>query len=327
MKKLSQEDVKLLFLQHGCELLGEYEGSRKPVFYRCFCGRNGQISLDKFRRRIRRGEGCIGCNSFVWDDEKDKILKECYGNKSRKEICLLIPGVTFGSLKARAKKLKLSGNKSLSMANAHNFIKTKYSVYKDFFSHKKLISSYWAGFISSRAIISVKKHTISFSLPIEFRSTLEKFQDISCHTGSIKELRNKVVLYFYGVKKWLDDLKGNFGLFSNEKEPFSASFLVKEKYILAFIVGCIDGNGKISKFLNDYKIEIFGKSNLLTWIKLNFDKLIPPLGGEYASMCSYKRNIFSYSIRSVRAKFLIKRLLSVDVPRRSDIWNKFLYLK
>lgn len=327
MKKLSQKDVVDLFSKHGCELLGKYEGTGKPVLYRCSCGRESNISLDKFRRRIKRKEGCIGCNSFHWDEEKDRILMENYGFKSRKEICLLIPGVSLGSIKARAKKLGLSGNKSASMSKAHDLMKKKYCVYNDFFAQKKITSSYWAGFIASRAKASIKKNTIYFSLPLEYKNILENFQDISCHTGVIKEKNKKLFLYFYGVKKWINDLITNYGLFSDNINLFELPYLSKEKNILSFIIGYIDGSGRVSKFLKDYKIEITGNKIFLDWIKFNFDKFIPPLGGDFASMSEGKRNKFIYSVRNIRAKYLIKKLLSIDVSKRNEIWNKFSFLK
>lgn len=321
MRKLNQKDVSNLFESHGCELIGEYLGSGIPVKYRCKCGVESSISLDKFRRRLKREEGCENCNVFVWNEVYDQILKDLYGKESRKKILELIPNVSYGSVKARAKKLGLSGNKSLSMSKAHRLIKRKYSIYEDFFAKKSLNSCYWAGVLSSGVFNSLK-NSVSISVSSDRRGLLERLQDESCHTGIIDDsVVGRASLRFYGVAKWILDIQKNYGSIS------SNPLLKKEKEMVAFVVGYLDARGSIKNFLRDYRVEFIGKKPLLVCFKGFFDKWVPPLGGEYASIGTGKRGLYNLAVWSVRAKFLIKKLWSVDVARLASAWEKFESLK
>lgn len=311
-----------LFSENGCELLGKYDGSGVPVEYRCKCGVRGLISLDKFRRRLRRGEGCENCNVFVWNGFYDQILRDFYGKESRKRILEMIPGVSYGSLKARVKKLGLIGNKSVSMSKAHGLIKHKYDINADFFAKKSSIVCYWAGVLACSSV-NVGKNSLILFLPLERRVLLEKFQDVICHTGVIDDsMSGRCGLRLYGVGKWISDIRKNFGDIWK-----SDLCLRRERDVLSFVVGYMDARGCIKNFLRDYRIEISGRKKLLDWVKNLFDRWVPPLGGDFCSIQIGKRNSYIYSVWNVRAKFLIKKLWSVEVPRFDLVWEKFASLK
>lgn len=322
MRKLSQQEVKNLFESYGCDLVGEYLGSGIPVKYKCKCGVESAISLDKFRRRIKRGEGCESCNVFVWNDLFDCILRDFYGKEPRKRLMEMLPGVSYGSLKARARKLGLVGNKSVSMSKARGLVDRKYTVYDDFFMRKTLSNCYWAGVLSSGRV-DVSKNSLFLVLPSSRRGLLERLQDVTCHTGVINVCGvSKVSLNFYGIGKWISDIKKNFG------DIWKSSPAIRsEKGIIAFIVGYLDAKGEIRNFLREYRMELIGKKVVLSWIRSIFDKWVPPLVHEYASFSIGKRGNYTFCVWNVRAKFLVKKLWSVDVPRFDLIWEKFQSLK
>jgi len=58
--KLTYEEVKECFANHGCELLEEtYKNARTKMRYRCKCGNESEIVFDSFKR----GNRCRGCGN------------------------------------------------------------------------------------------------------------------------------------------------------------------------------------------------------------------------------------------------------------------------
>lgn len=296
LKKLSQSDVSLIFETYGCKLLGEYLGSSEPVSYECKCGRVGDISLDKFKRRVRRQEGCFYCNNYEWSLSQDDLLRQMYGKEPRKVIMERL-GVSYSSIKSRASFLGLSGNRSLVIGKAKKG-KGKYTHDVEFFDKRNNISLYWAGFIAASGSIIRDKSTVT--VRSKDLSHVEKFQDVACHTGVIHKLGKHVVFTVHGADQWIDKL-GKFNVHD-----------LKELEALAYIVGYIDGNGLIS----NESIQILGSEQILLWIKSWFDKWCPPFYGRVANVNKKSSKKFSYSIKGVRAKYLIEKILEIDVPRK-----------
>jgi hypothetical protein len=324
MKKLSESDVALFFAKFGCELLGQYEGCGIPVKYKCSCGRIGDISLDKFKRRIKRKEGCFYCNKHEWTSEEDNLLREMYGKQPRvvisEKLC-----VSYSAIKSRAAFLKLSGNRLLVTSKARRGKGTKYSHDIHFFDKKTNISLYWAGFIAAGGCIHKKKNSVSIKLKEIDLSHLEKFQDVVCHTGVIHRLiKDKKVLFtIHGANQWIDNLKKYYNIIEKKSLILQPPNDLNDQEALAYIVGYIDGDSCLFNkgALKCSFIQVGGTEQMLLWIKDFFDKWCPPFYGRHANVNKRNRsNIFTYSIRGVRAKHLLEKLLSLDLPRLERKW-------
>lgn len=299
LKKLSQEDVTLIFELHGCKLLGEYLGSGIPVNYQCKCGKTAEISLDKFKRRIARKEGCFYCSNHEWTQEEDIVLREMYGKEPRSVIAKKL-GVTLASIKSRAAVLGLKGNRSLV---ARKTKKGKYSHDVEFFDKRNSVSLYWAGFIAANGSIVRDKNTVT--VRSKNLGHIEKFQDIACHTGVIHKLDKHILFTVHGAHQWIDRLE-NIDICN-----------MKEREALAYIAGYLDGDICI---VSGESIQILGSEQMLLWIKSWFDKWCPPFYGRVANVNKKSSKKFSYSIKGVRAKYLAEKLLEIDVPRLSSKW-------
>lgn len=323
MKKLSKEEVKDLFSDNGCELLGDYIGCGISMTYRCKCGTVSSISLDKFRRRLLRKEGCWNCNRHEWTSEEDEILRSLYGVESRNQILNKLPGIDLVMLKSRAHKLGLKGNRNVVLKKARKGRGRKYSFDFDYFDSIDIIRSYWAGFIASNGCVNHERKCISIGLSEKDIDHLTAFQDAVLHTGVIyrvvsKNGESQASVCFYGADKWLVGLEKNYCIFATNPPVH-----LDETNALAYIVGCIDGDGYISNKIdsNDFHIQITGAESILLWIKEIFDKLCPAINKRYAEVFKTKKGCFAYNVSGRRAKYLIKRMMEFPLPRLKRKWE------
>lgn len=310
MKKKNENEVKLLFSKNGCELLDKYTSYRAQMRYKCKCGNIGHISLDKFQRRLNRNEGCWYCNRHQWTKEEDDIIRQYYGKETREVILSKLPGVTYTMLKNRANHLNLLGNRSLVQKKA----KRKYQFDLKFFDKMDEVKSYWAGFILANSSICNDTKNISLKFRKEDQKHVEKFQDSILHTGLAVEKKKIFVLNFFSADQWLENL--NLDIIKN----------LNDKNSLSFIVGYLDGdvNFRSKGILDDSSIRIIGNEELLIWIKNLFDKMCPSLKKKYCDIKQDKKERFYYLIAGSRAKYLIKKMLSLNIPKLNRKWDCYL---
>lgn len=327
MKKISQSDVSLFFLKFGCELLGQYKGCGVPIRYKCSCGKVGDISLDKFKRRIKRNEGCFYCKNYEWTNEKDDLLKNMYGHEPRAVISEKLQA-SNSSIKSRAAFLGLKGNRSLVISKARRGKGAKYFHDVKFFDKKNNVSLYWAGFIAADGCIHKTKNSVSVRLRENDLQHLEKFQDVACHTGVIHKLskRKQVLFTIHGAHQWIDNLEKHYNIIAKKSLILQPPNGLSDYEALSYIVGYIDGDGCLSSkgVTSGYSIQIAGTEKMLLWIKFLFDKWCPPFYKRIANVNKIKKsNIFCYSIKGVRAKHLLNKLLSVELPRLERKWQQY----
>jgi hypothetical protein len=66
-KKKTLEEVKVIFINGGCEFLDDsYVSNKYPHNYRCSCGRESKIRLDNFNQ----GRRCSGCAESGFKNSK-----------------------------------------------------------------------------------------------------------------------------------------------------------------------------------------------------------------------------------------------------------------
>lgn len=291
MKKLSQESVVAEFLSYGCELLGKYSGFSVLVEYRCRCGVEGKISLDKFRQRVRRGEGCKNCVG-LWTQDEDYILRECYGRVGRSEILSRLNGKTYSSVKSRAAVLGLRGDRSKVMSVVRRGRRYKFD--EDFFRYPGLVNSYWAGYLCGHHYRVDARGSFFLRVPVGQECVLRSFQDVICHTGLVEKVSSgRSMLVLHGAGRWVEDLLLNYGDVSGLGEGES----------LAFISGLVDGQG-----CTDGILRLYGGRDLLTWVKGWFDIWYPELNKKLRNLRCNEGLEWEYEICGARARFLIEKL-------------------
>lgn len=73
MRRLSYEEVMIVFEENGCALLSdEYKGAKSKLRYVCTCGEESEIAFDKFKR----GQRCRKCSFKKTADKLRKPLDE-----------------------------------------------------------------------------------------------------------------------------------------------------------------------------------------------------------------------------------------------------------
>jgi len=89
MRKLTYEQVKKIFEDGGCELLGEYINSKISLKYKCFCGQISKTDIYNFKKN----SGCkicskkrllIGYIKFYFKSCNCKLLSKEYKNNREK---------------------------------------------------------------------------------------------------------------------------------------------------------------------------------------------------------------------------------------------------
>lgn len=319
MKMLSNEEVSLLFKDNGCILLGEYKKCSLPISYQCSCGNIDKISLDKFKRRLKRDKGCRYCGTKKWHLWQDDILRLSYGKLSRKEIMSHLPGFSYNSIKNRASVLGLQGNRPLVLSIARRGKGKKYQLDETFFDEVDLIQSYWAGFIATYGCISYKKNRLSIRLHEKDAEHLEKFKTAVGYTGPTYKITAKgisgpqVLLQCHSTHRWLDNLRKLYNI-THEKLTLQPPNL-DEKNAMAYIIGYIDGKGCISK----KAIQLIGTKEVLTWIKDWFDCWA--FSKRRMAKSRQFKTYYTYSVGGKRAMSLLLTMLSVTVPRLERKWG------
>lgn len=319
MKKLTTEEVKRIFFELGCDLLGDYIGCSIPVRYRCKCGEEGLISLEKLRKRKF---GCKYCRSRKWTESEDECLRLNYGKIPRKKLLELLPGVNLQDIKSRALSLGLKGNVSLVQRQARLGKGRKYDIDFSFFDIIDPIRSYWAGLIASIGDLNEDRSRLSLRVNKVDCDHLERFKGVVGYTGKIYQLESHDLLQIHGVIGWLDNLNKNYFLTPRKSYTLQPPVELDEENSLAYIVGYIDGKGEITNF-DDLKLELFGTEDMLCWIKVWFDRLCPSVSRRYAVVRPCRKDfLYKYVISGHRAGYLLRRLNSLDLPRLERKWKQ-----
>jgi hypothetical protein len=183
MKKLSQKKVEAIFAKAGCKLVDIYEKSDISMKYICSCGVEGFISLNKFHRRLKNSGHCKECYKKSWTKEQDDIIIKNYGKLPRKEILLLLPGVSYNDLKNRAYKLGLKGNRKVVQKQARKNKGRKYTVDMSFFNEIDAKRSFYAGLIAAVGNVNIKRQRLSIRVRKDNRLYLENFKDDVKYNG------------------------------------------------------------------------------------------------------------------------------------------------
>jgi len=318
MKNLSQEVIFNLFKDAGCQLLSEYKKCNIPLIYICKCGKKGEITLDKFRKRIKRGGGCAFCGKKEWTKNQDECLKNLYGKVPRKLILESIPGMTYSDIKNRANNLGLKGNRRLVSKQINK--KRKYHINDSYFNVIRSEASYWAGFMASSGIINYNKNQISINVFQEDLVHLELFKKTIDYNGKIYDFNGKLSLQIHGVGDWIFLLENNYQITTRKHLHLKPPFDLDELNSMSYIIGYIDGCCEIS--LDNDSMKMFGTIDVLSWIKNWFDYWCPCVQRRYAVIRMDRNDRYFYCLSGKRANYILNKMINNDLPFLERKWKR-----
>ena len=265
-----------------------------------------------------------------WSEEEDRILFAYYGRKPYRDLYSMLPGRSRNSIKGRARKLGLFGDKAIVMSLA----KKRYGVCHDYFASANIENSYWAGFIAADGCISPKKNTVKIQLQAGDANHLWLFANCVgydgpvrlCRGGAYKPESEQALLSICGVSKWVDDLALVFNVTGQKSLTLKPPIGLSPECALAYVIGYIDGDGSIGTTKSKYKqivylsryISIRGTAEILWWIKELFDKLSPPNRAQKNIYCY--GGYYQYRVVGKRAESLLRIMKRLQTPKLARKW-------
>lgn len=258
----------------------------------------------------------------IWTTDEDNYIKENYTKMTYKDLGIVVGACSYSVMK-RVRELDLPRQKA-----------PKASVNKKFFSEISNERAYWAGFIAADGCLYERYKQVSFELQLKDYVQLLKFAQSTGYTGKVSAVNRKgkgwsAQMYIAGVEQWFRDLGNIYNIYPRKSLTLVPPNLVCQEHILSYIKGYIDGDGCVGKYKAthqdrwDWLIRIDGTYEVLSYIKDQFDSLLPG-GGKVASVNGVKRaKHFLYAVRGTRAEKLLSLLLSINTPCLDRKWNKF----
>ncbi len=254
-----------------------------------------------------------------WNDKDIEILKEKYGKIPIHKLCVVL-NRDRKSINKKAMKLKLKGNMSLS--------KKRYNIDHNYFAQPNHMNSYWAGFIAADGCVSEKENSLRISSSIKDEDHLYEFRNNIQFDGPIQRHYEKrkgkggiqSILNIHGVEQWKNDLYNNFNITPRKTFTLKSPNLTDDEFILAFIIGYIDGDGSIFLYNKKYTcLSIAGTYHMVKWIKDNLFRIfnLPNKTNIYNN-----GNIKTISINGKQADFMIKQLKKIVVPKMARKWQR-----
>lgn len=201
-----------------------------------------------------------------------------------------------------------------------------YDVRQDCFDKITLESCYWGGFFAADGnIASTSRDANKLSLELQTRDIdhLRQFRDFVGFDGPIRQTKcntARIEIYSKNIKERLESV---FNIVPRKSLILQPPNLLEQNFILAYIVGYLDGDGSIFWFDNNKRLGVSfdGSKYLLDWIKYYIDLLVP-----YKTISNVRKahnaKSYQYTITGKRAYHVIDLLMTITVPRLVRKWNK-----
>lgn len=190
--------------------------------------------------------------------EELNLLQKLYPDNPTKDIVKYFPKRSLYSLKAKAKALHLTKNKSV-INFKHN---QRYSINEDYFNTQSHNMYYILGFIYADGCIRLKDYRLEFHLKKTDMGLLSKIllEMQSNHPIYITDKSAKVIIanknIYYSLLK--------YGL--HDRKSLDLNFpYIPEEYMSDFIRGFFDGDGYVQK--KHYQVKILGTKPFLEHMK------------------------------------------------------------
>lgn len=226
----------------------------------------------------------------------------------------------------------------------------KYSVNEDYFAVPNLENSYWAGFIAADGCIAGRKsNVLQIKLSAKDEILLQRFKDNINYTGNVEHIAAKDNVIICGKNsranpavnlritspKLCDDLAYIFNIHAKKSLIHEPPSGLTEEQELAFIIGYLDGDGWIIRYVNKiptigypqntcYPIEtgMCGTEKFLNWI---IEKLKNFSDVKITLKIRKEKNskIYKLKIPGQFAFDVLTNLSKIEVNKLDRKWNIF----
>lgn len=251
----------------------------------------------------------------MWTLNEEIILKELYSSKTVNELSHFLN-----------KKKKAIYEKANVLGLKRNLTDTnrKYSLNQKFFNIPNLNNSYWAGFILADGYINPITNLLDISLAIRDIVILETFNKTIDSNRPIyirKKEPNDACYLRVNSKPIIQNLEQNWNIKTKKTWNFTTPNIQDKQQILAFLIGCIDGDGWIIRRKDgSFKLGLCGNLDFINWAKAILDNLIREEGNVYKNT---ECDIYSVDYTGQKGLKLKEKLLEVPLtfrlPRKWDI--------
>lgn len=263
-----------------------------------------------------------------WENREIQYLKENYGKILNRILSKHLNRST-NSIFNKAKKIGLKSSQS-KMASISN---KKWSHDEFFFKNVSEKSSYWAGFIAADGTITNGKYkSLQIKLQKKDEDHLKIFKKDIKYTGELiysSQIGKKNNIYYsctiniYCADNILFDLERIYNISDRKTFCLTPPKIKDYNLCLAYIIGFIDGDGCICRYLQKKKypyteICIVGTFDVMKWIKDFLEKEMKIKTSSIKKVGKiYRISIYGNSI----AENFIRMAKKIDVPFLKRKWD------
>lgn len=262
----------------------------------------------------------------MWSKKEISYLTNNIGKQSYSKIALKL-NKSFGQVRYQSNKFQL--NQQYTRHELCKILNIKYSLNKNYFSVPNLENSYWAGFIAADGCIHEKSPTSSLGiyLSIKDKNHLIKFKDTMQYSGPLYQSKNKRFIQFKaGNNQIVYDLYKHFNITPRKSLTLQPPNIASNKYIKAFLIGNLDGDGCISKDVAGRPVLQFlsASKKFIIWVKKQCDNINGKTKNNIQTIHANHPTwspVYSYRITGKYGQKLYDTLNKVNVPKLSRKWR------
>ncbi len=267
--------------------------------------------------------------------EDNKLILENHGRRTLPQIMKMLnkSNLTYTAFRSKCQRMGLFRDKHCVRIphkeyNFHN---------QDYWKHPTLENCYFSGLIAADGCIFVDKKSNGFNFSYKLAKkdeilldNLSKALDFngrkiisfnkSPHSNNISELREIRINCFDQNAKYL---KEHFNIEPCKTFRLGPINLKEKDFILAFIIGFIDGDGSIETNKTHLAISFNSSADkLINWIKEKMDEYFPWSLRGFSNIRKQERdNCYQFYIHGTRAAIIFDTLSKFNVPKLARKWE------
>jgi hypothetical protein len=268
-----------------------------------------------------------------WTSQEDAILRERFAScSSIEEVVPYLPGRTYNAIRTRANAYLGVKIKKLPVHDTHCF------------DVPDEINCSWAGYLAADGCVS-DKGRLTLGIASKDRAHIEALVLYMGFTGRIwdytKSYTDLKVKKYGKVSTYSGtchistlqiqcpavcvQLARHWNITPRKTRTLQPPNLTDDRLIMAYLSGFIDGDGWIIEDKStkhpQYSIAVMGTKEMMEWTKAVFDRLTPYLITAKLQPTE-SDNIYDYKVSGVKAFWLAKLFLTLDIPRLDRKWDK-----
>jgi len=267
--------------------------------------------------------------SIPWSDEEIRIIRDNYEKVDCvSDMMVLLPGRTYNSIRTKARDLGLISR----FLPTHN---------EEFFNEPSEINCAIAGFVAADGCVT-DKGRLTINIGRKDREHLVRIAKLTEYEGNVYDYQSRFSVAIDSEGKpvripgttltsnvqiqaptWIQDFEKHWGIVPRKTFLMKAPNISGNRLCLAYISGLIDGDGWIGvSSPESYMIGLMGTKELMTWVKQIFDSMSPLCSRTPSHLKSVsEKNSFEYKVSGVKAYWIGKLFLTLDIPRLDRKWD------